>query len=196
MAFIGQTVTHACFPARAALFIPESGACAQIAFLGMIFLKIPDWPAWREGTCRNACFAADAFSCVHGSDIPMPSINMQRFNRAYGDAGRLHALSALGYVYISGESLKRVLNNLILASDKLSKPSCTREQASMQVRQPWHFFVSTRRYPFEAGTGLRVVQPPNPTPITIMPDALRKFPARKCHARLVDNVFIGFVTHS
>jgi len=42
----------------------------------------------------------------------MPSINMQRFNRAYGDAGWLYALPALGYVYISGETLKRVLNNL------------------------------------------------------------------------------------
>jgi hypothetical protein len=44
----------------------------------------------------------------------------------------------------------------------------------MQVTQPWHFLVSTRRYPFEAGTELRLVQPPNPTPITKIPDALRK----------------------
>ena len=44
----------------------------------------------------------------------------------------------------------------------------------MQVRQPWHFLVSTRRYPFEAGTGSIMVQPPNPTPITKIPDALRK----------------------
>ena len=78
----------------------------------MIFLKIPDWPARREGASGNACFAADAFFSVHSSHISMPPINMQRFNRAYGDTGRLHTLSALSYVYISGESLKRVLNNL------------------------------------------------------------------------------------
>jgi hypothetical protein len=78
----------------------------------MIFLKIPDWPARREGTCHNAGFTADAFFSVHGSDIAMPSINVQRSNRAHCNAGGLHALPALGYVYISGETLKRVLNNL------------------------------------------------------------------------------------
>ena len=29
-------------------------------------------------------------------------------------------------------------------------PSCTNEQASMQVMQPQHFFLSTTRYPFES----------------------------------------------
>jgi hypothetical protein len=42
----------------------------------------------------------------------MPPINMQCSNRAHGDTGRIHALPALRYVYISGETLKRVLNNL------------------------------------------------------------------------------------
>jgi hypothetical protein len=44
----------------------------------------------------------------------------------------------------------------------------------MHVWQPWHFFVSTRRYPFEAGTPLPVAQLPNPTPITTIPDSFKK----------------------
>jgi hypothetical protein len=61
------------------------------------------------------------------------------------------------------------------ARDKLTNPSCTREQASMQVAQPWHFLVSTSRYPSAAGIDLPgMVQPANCTLITAIPEAFRK----------------------
>jgi hypothetical protein len=39
----------------------------------------------------------------------------------------------------------------ILERDRLSTPSWIREQASIQLAHPWHFSMSTRRYPSAGG---------------------------------------------
>lgn len=41
------------------------------------------------------------------------------------------------------------------AREGLIRPRCTNEQASMHDMHPWHLFVSTTRYPSEAGSAAR-----------------------------------------
>ena len=43
----------------------------------------------------------------------------------------------------------------------------------MQVMHPWHFLVSTRRYPFDAVPPFKIAQLPTPTLITTIPEVLR-----------------------
>jgi hypothetical protein len=61
----------------------------------------------------------------------------------------------------SGKDAKEFCMIWILERDRLSTPSWIREQASIQLRHPWHFSMSTRRYPSAGGisAGVRRVGP-------------------------------------
>ena len=89
-------------------------------------------------------------------------------------AGSSHCLHCAMFMS-SGKFSKGFCTTCIRARDKLSNPSCTSEQASIQLTQPWHFLVSTRRYPSAAGIDLPgMIQPANRTLITAIPEAFRK----------------------
>ncbi len=69
------------------------------------------------------------------------------------------------------------------ARERFSVPSLTNEQASIQDRQPWHFFVSTRRYPSEAGMAATAssnqtspgAKPTTPAPTAALPVSFKNF---------------------
>jgi hypothetical protein len=126
----------------------------------------------------------------------MPSINMQRFNWAYGNTGRLHTLPALGYVYISGESFKRVLNNLYSGKRQTLKSLMHQRAGKHAGHAALALLGINQKISFSSGERIDHSTASNPHTNNYNARGLKKFPARESHACLVDNVFIGFVIHS
>jgi hypothetical protein len=63
----------------------------------------------------------------------------------------------------SGKDAKESCMMRILERDRPSTPSWIKEQASIQLKHPWHFFTSTRRYPSAGGiasAGMRICPVP------------------------------------
>ena len=94
------------------LFIPGTGGSTQIAFLSVVFFKVPNRPPRSEGTCPNALLTADALLRIHRSNVSVSFVNVEGSEPACCQTFRILTLSALRDVYVIGKVFKGVLYNL------------------------------------------------------------------------------------
>jgi hypothetical protein len=100
------------FAVGAAFFAQVRRVGAEVAFLGMFFLGIPDGPAGRIGTGIDAFLAADTFFYINCRYIAGKQIPVQGSGWTNFEAGSIHALPALGYSQVIRPFFKRVLQYL------------------------------------------------------------------------------------